>query len=271
MEKKNKIILGGIIFIVLIALGVGIYYLFFYEKPKAPPVQEITKAEPAQIPAEKAVVEEKALKPIQVGLNESDDVVRELARALSINPKFASWLMSKGLIRKFTAAVDNIAQGLSPRSQVDFFTPKGGFKVIDKKGISYANPESYGRYNPAADVFASLDAKACVQLYRRLESPVQEAYRELGYPEQKFNETLTQAIMELLKVPVVKGGMPLEAKVISFAIADPKLENLSEAQKHLLRMGPENVQKIQAKLRELASELGIPENKLPRAKVYSSR
>ncbi len=86
----------------------------------------------------------------------------------------------------------------------------------------------------------------------------------MGYPEEDFDKTLDEAIVELLKVPVVKGEILLESKVISYAMADPKLEDLSEAQKHLLRMGPENVRKIQAKLREIGLALGIPENKLPK-------
>jgi hypothetical protein len=40
------------------------------------------------------------------------------------------------------------------------------------------------------------------------------------------------------------------------------LEELSPAQKHLLRMGPANVQKIQSKLRELASALGVSSSEL---------
>ncbi len=46
-------------------------------------------------------------------------------------------------------------------------------------------------------------------------------------------------------------------KVKTYRYVDPKLEALSPAQKQLLRMGPENAQKIQAKLRELAGVLGL--------------
>lgn len=40
-------------------------------------------------------------------------------------------------------------------------------------------------------------------------------------------------------------------------LVDPDLENLSLAQKHLLRMGQDNVRTIQAKLREMAQTLGF--------------
>lgn len=43
---------------------------------------------------------------------------------------------------------------------------------------------------------------------------------------------------------------------------------MSQAQKHLFRMGPENVQVIQAKLRALALACGIPEYRLPKPRIY---
>ena len=47
-------------------------------------------------------------------------------------------------------------------------------------------------------------------------------------------------------------------------MVDTELEGLSQAQKHLLRMGPENILRINSKLRELAQALDIPSRKLPR-------
>lgn len=272
MKENIKAVLVGVIFIFLVALAAGIYYFFIYEKPKEIlPVQKVPVEQSAQVPVEEPAVEEKAPEMIQVELDRSDDIIRELAEELSSHPKVASWLMSKDLIRKFVAAVDNIANGLSPGPQIDFFAPEGAFKVIEKDGLYYANPEGYNRYNLVADVFSCLNSEDFVKLYGQSRLLIQEAYQDLGYPEKDFDKTLTAAIIELLKVPVVKGKILLESKVISYAMADPELENLSEAQKHLFRMGPENVRKIQAKLRELAAALGIPRNRLPQSKIYSPR
>ena len=116
------------------------------------------------------------------------------------------------------------------------------------------DPDSYARYDPVANVFSSLDPEETVILFRRFKPVIDEAYSELGYPDKDFEGTLNKAINELLAVPVVKDVL-LESKVISYGMVDPKLENLSEAQKHLLRMGHENVKKIQQKLRELKSAL----------------
>jgi hypothetical protein len=53
---------------------------------------------------------------------------------------------------------------------------------------------------------------------------------------------------------------------VAYTYADPALESLSHAQRQLLRMGPRNIRIVQAKLREIAGFLGIPEESLPPAR-----
>ncbi|UCC39849.1 MAG: DUF3014 domain-containing protein [Candidatus Aminicenantes bacterium] len=262
MEETKKVFITGAVFIALIAIGFGVYFLFIHDKSEQAPAEEIGEKKLAEAPLEEPLKEEEAPEFIDIELDQSDDVIRKLIQELSSHPELAAWLVSKDLIRKFVAAVDNIANGLSPRPQVDFFSPKGGFKFIEKKGLLYVNPASYSRYDTVADIFLSLNSEGCATLYRRVEPLIQEAYKDLGYPEGDFRKTLTRAIVELLGVPVVEGDILIEKKVITYKISDPKLERLSGAQKHLFRMGPENIRIIQEKLREMASTLGIPEEQL---------
>ena len=67
-----------------------------------------------------------------------------------------------------------------------------------------------------------------------------------------FEDVLTQAITQLLSVPVTDGPVALRPVGIGYGYADARLEGLTAAQKQLLRMGPENVRKVQSKLREIA-------------------
>src|SRR4030042_1710681 len=59
--------------------------------------------------------------------------LREFAAALSTNPDFVRWMLTKDLIRKFVVSVDNVANGLSPKPHVDFFAPAGEFRVARTK------------------------------------------------------------------------------------------------------------------------------------------
>jgi len=253
--------------LILIVAG-AVYYFLIYKK---------ADRDKGRLEAPSAAVQDKELpfpaasdasRP-PVELDRSDDLVRQLAKEISSHPRIAQWLQSKDLIRRFVAAVDNIANGLSPRAHIDFFEPPGEF-VVAKRGSSYiADPNGYSRYHTVVDVFVSLDITQCVSLFRALKPLCQEAYRDLGYPDQDFEQTFLRAIVELLEAPVVEGDIVLEKAVINSVMLDPELESLSDAQKHLLRMGPENVGAIQAKMREIAINLGFAESSLPKARTYT--
>ena len=258
MEEQKKVLLAGIIFVVIIVLGAAIYYFFIYHKPEQP--EDITRVAQEQIPAQEEIKpEEEKVEPLQIDLDESDELVKKLVGELSSHPKLADWLMTDDVIRKFVAAVDNLANGHSPKPQIDFFKPEGNFLVTEEEGDTFIDPESYKRYDMASEVFLSLDTKGCVTLYKKLKPAIQEAYRDLGYPERDFDNTLIKAIRELLRVPIVEEPIQVKKDVITYRMVDSELEGMSQAQKQLLRMGPDNVQKIQAKLRDIAQALGFQE------------
>jgi hypothetical protein len=257
------------IFAVLVAAA-ALYYFVFMKKPGAPAAVQAPAAE-SGLPAEgEKAPAGPAGEPLAfpaVALADSDPSVREFAAALSTNPEFARWLLSKDLIIKFTVAVDNVANGLSPKPHIDFFSPEGEFRIVRTKEGTLVDEATYSRYNPVAGVATSVDAAAAVRLYRAVKPLVQDAYRDLGYPGVDFDDTLLRAMAELLETPVVEGPVKLEKKILSYGMTDETLEALSPAQKQLLRMGPKGVRAVQAKIRELAAALGIPESRLPATKT----
>jgi hypothetical protein len=258
MEEQKKVLLAGIIFVVIIVLGAAIYYFFIHQRSEQP--EDITKVAQEQIPTQEEVKpEEEKVEPLQIDLDESDELIRKLVGELSSHPELAAWLMTDDVIRKFVAAVDNIASGHSPRPQIDFFKPQGNFQVAEEGGDYFIDPESYKRYGIVTEVFLSLDTKGCVTLYKQLQPAIQEAYQDLGYPDRDFHTTVKKAIGELLKTPVLEENIQVDKEVITYRMLDSELESLSQAQKHLLRLGPENVRKIQTKLRNIAQALGFQE------------
>ena len=195
-------------------------------------------------------------------LEESDTVVRDLARGLSSHPLLVSWLAQSELVRTLAAVVLNVAEGESPRPHLPFLAPRSAFTVIERRsGRLTLDPASYARYDLVGDAAASLDAGECARVYRLLEPLFESAYRELGHPEGGFSKKLGTAFDRLLEVPLLEGEVPLvevEKAVIAYAFADEKLEALSIPQKHLIRMGPRNVRRVQEKIRAIAGALGLP-------------
>jgi hypothetical protein len=199
-------------------------------------------------------------------LDESDGLVRDLARSFSAHPGFGPWLLTKNLIRTFVAVVTNVADGENPAPHVPFLAAKEPFRVVEKRGRVLIDPRGYDRFDGLADVAASLDAAECARVYRLVEPLVEVAYRELGHPEGGFTPALGKAIAGLLKVPVLEADVPLRRvtrAVVVYEYADPRLEEMAPGQKALLRVGPRNVPRVQAKLRELAAALGLPASGAP--------
>src|SRR5260221_14204275 len=90
-------------------------------------------------------------------LADSDPVVRALVRALSNHQVVVAWLATDGLIRGFTVAVANIAEGASPAKQLRALRPTAPFLVVERRGTSSIDSRSYNRYTPLADAVASVD------------------------------------------------------------------------------------------------------------------
>lgn len=204
-------------------------------------------------------------------LGASDEFLRRVAEGLSSRPGWASWLATDELVRRFVRVVASVAGGSSPRGQLEFMAPDGPFRTrdVDPSGGGDAatagertviDRASYRRYDRPTAIFASLDTRGTAQLYRQLLPLFDEAYRELGFPaSSSFEVAMTHAVETLLAVPVPEGPIAVEPDgAEAWRFADPELEALSPAQKHLLRMGPENARRVQAKLRELGRAMELP-------------
>ena len=217
----------------------------------APPLAATSEASPERAIAP---VSSEPLPP----LDASDTFVRAAAGKISRHPSFAQWLAQEDLIRLFVVSVDNIAEGLTPSGHLPFLRPRAKFRVSGSGPDLRVDPSGYRRYDRIAEVVSSLDAEGCAELYFRMKPLIQRSYHQLGYPGLDFDDRLGQAIAELLAVPAAPEAPALVEEVLRYEFADPELEALSDAQKHLLRMGPQNVRRIQHKLRELAQATGIP-------------
>ncbi|RKH59938.1 DUF3014 domain-containing protein, partial [Corallococcus interemptor] len=196
--------------------------------------------------------------PPAVQLSGTDPRVRDLLKGLSSDADFARWLDSEDLARRFAASVNLIAEGQSPRMPLSFMAPAGAFRVTKRQGRTVGSAESHTRYDGVTRVIVSLDAKAVGQVYQELKPLLDAAHAELAPPGRSLEATLSQAIGRLTRVPIPKTSPELTAKGALYVYVDPELEALGAAEKHLLRMGPVNMRKVQAKLTELSAALGLP-------------
>ena len=262
----DRSIAGSVALAALVVLVLGGAAFYFVSRQPSPRSQ--TPAAVQQQPTAPAVAQPSPLggDPEAVTippLDESDDVVRMLARMLSENPTFASWLASDDLIRTFTVTVVNVADGQSPAKHLRVMRPRAGFSVRQRGEDIYLDVRSYERYTPLANAVASIDPAGTARLYATLKPRIEDAYRELGY-STPFDRTLERAIVQLLQTPVSDQPIILQpGRATEYLYVDPALERLTRAQKHLLRLGPRNARAVQTSLRNIASALGIPPDRLP--------
>lgn len=216
-------------------------------EPEAPVAENAAVDRPESLPA----------------LDESDGWVRGLVAGISSRPEVAKWLANDDLVRRFVVMVDNVAEGRSPRKRIPFLGPEGTFQTEETDGVVTGTPGNYARYDPLVGIVTALDAEGCAALFRRLQPLFDRAYEEQGYPDGRFVEVLHAAASELLSTPRVEGEPELDFYINRYLYADPDLEDLSPAQKHLLRMGPRNVKRLQDKVLEIAEAVGIERAALP--------
>jgi hypothetical protein len=190
-------------------------------------------------------------------LAESDAFVRDLAKGLSSHPQLGAWLAARDLLRTLAVVVQNVAEGRSPARFLPFLTPTARFQAVARGGALVADPRSFAAYDDFASAVASLDAAECARVYAVVAPLVGAAYAELGYPSTDFPKALGEAIDVLVKTPVPAGDIALRRGAVFLEFADPRLESLALAQKHVLRMGPANARKVQAKAVELSRALGL--------------
>jgi len=250
---RGPVVAAAVALVVLVA--VAVWFGYRRGARSSPPdlgAQPAAPATAAQAPAPAAP--ERLPLP---ALEASDPLVRELLAQLSAHPQLARWLVPDGLIRRFVATVVNLAEGTSPATHLRFLTPEGGFRARASGERWYADPASFRRYDLVTEVFYSLDARRSAELYRTLHPLFDAAYAEIGSPASSFDATLAFAIGNLLAVPIPEPPIELVPQGVSFAFADRRLEQLTAADKHLLRLGPANARRVQEKLRELAAALDL--------------
>ena len=211
---------------------------------------EVAIATPAQVEPETP-----ASVPLPM-LNESDAFVFGELRGVSGGAAVIDFLVSDQIVRKFVALVENISRGEYPQTGVPYQPIGTEMQVRNIDDNLFVMDEaSYDRFNGVVEAFTALDTDASYALYRFLSPLFQQAYAEIGFRNQSFDDTLRSAINAVLAAEEVEGPYQMVKPSVMFLHADASIENLQEVHKLLIRIGPENASKIKAKLREFRNRL----------------
>lgn len=252
----------------------GAYYYLNSDEPTPIPEQlplqipDTTPDEPIEIIA--AIAEPEIVEVIQEevveidplpqveplpSLSESDSYVHNKTVVMADGMKIEPLLVEENLVRHFVVFIDNLAQGELARKVSPLKAPNRSFTVSDITNKTYLNPDSYHRYDLYADFITHLDEQQLAATYKDLTPLLAEAFEELGYSKISFNERMLEAVDVMLAAPIIEQPIELDGISVNYQFVDPQLEALPNAQKLLVRMGPENTKKVKAALRKLKKYL----------------
>ncbi len=182
------------------------------------------------------------------------------APAFSDSPFWAKLLAQTTPAMRLVKAIDAVANGQRPLDALDFLhvnTPYSARK--NDAGDWVATAESYARYQSAVDFVDSLDPQKVAEWFTMAEPVLQQCCKQLGYQDKSIRTLLTEACSTVLATP----HFEFEPQLVptgttgTFHYADPAFEKLNDAQKLLVRLGPANCAKIQAKCEAIADALKL--------------
>lgn len=195
------------------------------------------------------------------GSEVSDALIELLGRE-----QVLSFVDATSFARRVVATVDNLARGHAASRLWPVLPAPGRFEVVERDGAIYMADANRNRYAAFVRFASAIDSEAAVALYVRLYPLLQQAYVDLGYPGQYFNNRLIEVIDQLLATPdlresprltltEVKGPGETPRPWVRYEYADPALEARPAGQKILLRMGPGNAGQLKAKLRQFRQRI----------------
>ncbi len=210
------------------------------ELSQPPPAPDLTKE-----PSPPATAKRDLLPP----LNESDAFVRAQARSLNLPP---TWIFSDELVRRLAVLIENASRGEIPSKRPSLFFPKAQFPVRQHGDRLFMDPAGYARYDPYLNQLERIDPTTLATFFNLLKPLLNEALLELGqrgYAD--VSDAAKTAIDQVLATPVLEGDIELVQPKAMLQYATPSLESLGALRKQVLRMGPNNVQRLHAYLSRL--------------------
>ncbi len=227
--------------------------------PPEPVAQTVIDPAPAvvQTPVEvtpaPAVIQEVVELPT---LNLSDAFVLTRLGALETGARLLELLSSEELIRRFVVFVENVSQGSLPQLEYPVRRLQQPMAVREVDANLYEmQTVSYQRYTPLIDALTAVEPEQALAIYRVLKPLFQEAFAEIGYPNRNFDEVVVRAIDNVLNAQTAEGPFQLVKPKVMYVYADASIESMTPVEKQLLRMGPQNAEKLKVALAQYREAL----------------
>jgi hypothetical protein len=248
---------------VVLGAGAAYYYTHKSDKKEVTPAVVEQPKPAAPVAAEPAIKNpiptlppeaEKDNEPLPT-LNDSDPAVASRLDQVIGNANVAQFLVPESVVRHVVVTVDNLPRKKVAVERRPVKATPGSAAVTSAGESTTLSDANYARYEPFIKLVQNTDSTKLTEFYFHFYPLFQQAYEDLGYPNAYFNDRVIEVIDHLLATPDVRGPISLTQPKVSYEFADPKLENRSEGQKLLIRMGPQNAAALKKKLRDIRAQI----------------
>ena len=141
-------------------------------------------------------------------LDESDSWFTAKLPDLTWRKELVKLMVTDDMIRRFVVFTDNFSQGTLAYEHTPLVTPNAKFTAIESQadnGVKWQWDESNTRrFSLYVDLLRSMDSEMLIQWYVELKPLIDQAYAELGYPDDDFTEVLHGAITKVLDMEIPK-------------------------------------------------------------------
>jgi len=227
--------------------------------PEPIPEPEIVEPEVVAPVIEPEPIIESEPEPVLPSLDESDAWVQEKLPSYTWRKELLKLVINQDMIRRFVVFTDNFAQGNLAYEHSPLIKPNTKFLASEVKNGASSDwkwdESSTRRFTLYVDLLRSFDSETMVQWYFEMKPLIDQAYEELGYPDDNFTDVLHDAITKVLDMEIPKESLDLVRPSVMFRYKDAKVEALDDADKLLLRLGKENLLVIKSVLLEINERL----------------
>ena len=227
------------------------------------PVQEpeVIEAAPIEVPDTVEVIEEVAEEPIAPALptlEESDAWLQEKLPTITWRKELLKLVIDEDMIRRLVVFTDNFAQGVIAYEHSPLVKPATSFsaqKVSNEQSTLLWDETSARRFSLYVDLLRSVDSDTLVSWYFELKPLIDQAYQELGYPDEDFTDVMQDAITKVLDLEIPKDRLELIRPSVMYQFKNEEIEKRDDVDKLLLRLGKENLLVIKSVLLEMNEKI----------------
>lgn len=146
--------------------------------------------------------------------------------------------------RRLVITVDNLPREHVP-SQLRVTRGVPELLRVKKEGETITlDPSNYERYDRIIGYVEKMDARKIGRLYAKFYPLLQRTYEETGFPEERFHDRVLAALDDMMDAPRPTGPIRLVQPKVLYRFEDDHLENLSAGQKIMIRVGPDNADRL---------------------------